>query len=210
MRKAVADWIKEYLQYLDVLLAFAGGLTVAILGWLDVLDGDQLTQATVAVLSVVALSLLHDRISRERRLGAVEIGMSNLKTEVTTTKTDLTEWAGEVAGRISSLEDTLRQSVQEIQSDFPYRHLAVSTTWDLKTRDLAHMTKIKTIRFTRNNVVAITDRGETTGEATNYEVFGGRPGEAPVQFDLLGAPSWTTTPGQSDWRRLTGSGSSAR
>lgn len=51
MFRAAGKWIKENWTYIDIVLAFAGGVVVSILGLFNKINDEQLTQATVAVVA---------------------------------------------------------------------------------------------------------------------------------------------------------------
>jgi hypothetical protein len=158
MLRAAWGWVRRNWTYIDVAVAFIGGVVVAALGLLDKLKDDELTQATVAVLSVLALSLLHDRVGRERHRRYVAAAI-----------------------------DGIAQRIDEGGSH-AYHQMSSVATWDIEQPDLSTTIREKEIRFLHDDVIAISERAQAAGNVVEHRVLGGRPNQPLVELQMATRP----------------------
>lgn len=120
-------------EYGEPLVAILAGLVLGILGLAGGIEGDDLAGATLIVLSILAWSLLRERLLRieaNKNIEALEGGLG----------------------------ETI-DAVNAIQSGNPYSVLSHETTWDIVEADgsLVIATRVKKIRIDQNNVFALYD-----------------------------------------------------
>jgi hypothetical protein len=135
-------------------VAFLGGLTLGILGLANVVSGNDLTGATLLVLSALGVSLVRERSLRVK--------------------------ANENLEGLGDRLDQTKDAVNALQSGNPYTVLMHTTVWDIVEPDgsLVHATRTKKIRFDQNNVASLYDVAEGDGEReTEYS-----PGRAVCDF----------------------------
>jgi hypothetical protein len=156
---AVIKWLKDVAE---PLIAVVLGFVLAGLGLFGVISGDKLTAITLAVLGVVALSLLRER---ELRVNA------NDNVEKLGTRLDRTV-----------------DAINAIQTGNPHTVLEHDAVWDIIEPDgsLAVATRTKTLRIDQNKVVSLYDFAE--GDGTRDIVYD--PGEAAGR--ILGEGRWLT------------------
>jgi hypothetical protein len=137
-------------EYGEPVIAIIAGLVLAFLGLTGGIDGDDLAAATLVVLSLLALSLLRERLLR------IE---ANENIETLGTRLDQTT-----------------DAVNAIQSGNPYSVLCHETTWDIVKPDgsLVYATRIKKIRIDQNNVFALRDFASGDGQR-EFEYSPGEP-----------------------------------
>ncbi|HEX8690278.1 MAG TPA: hypothetical protein VF729_08545 [Solirubrobacterales bacterium] len=129
-------------EYGEPVVAILAGLALAVLGLTGEVNGDDLAAATLVVLSLLALSLLRERLLRiEANKNVEDLG--------------------------ARLDETI-DAVNAIQSGNPYSVLSHETTWDIAASDgsLVHATRIKRIRIDQNNVFALYDFSTGDGDRT--------------------------------------------
>jgi hypothetical protein len=127
-------------EYGEPLVAILAGLVLGILGLVGGIEGDDLAGATLIVLSILAWSLLRERLLRI-----------------------------EANKNVEALEGGLEESidaVNAIQSGNPYSVLSHETTWDIVEADgsLVVATRVKKIRIDQNNVFALYDFSTGDGD----------------------------------------------
>jgi hypothetical protein len=151
--KRLWDKAKSYLDYVDLAVAAALGLTFTVLGLINKAQGDALAQAAIALLALLAFSVLRDRVARER----VEETLAEVKTEL--------------AGAVRSVRDSL----DEMSNDSPYHTRWLRLEYDLLAPDGSFALAIKTkeVRFTRNNVVSIYEHHKPDGTVDEHRIMGG-------------------------------------
>jgi hypothetical protein len=127
-------------EYAEPAVAFLAGIVLAVLGLTGGITGDDLAAATLVVLSVLAFSLLRERLLRIEANKNIE----NLGTRL----------------------DETTDAVNAIQSGNPYSVLVHETTWDIAETDgsLVCATRTKEIRIDQNNVFALYDFSTGDGE----------------------------------------------
>jgi hypothetical protein len=129
-------------EYGEPVAAILVGLVLAISGLTGGIEGDDLAAATLVVLSLLAFSLLRERLLRiEANKNIEDLG--------------------------SRLDDTT-DAVNAIQSGNPYSVLSHETTWDIAESDgsLVYATRVKQIRIDQNNVFALYDFSNGDGDRT--------------------------------------------
>lgn len=154
-------------EYGEPAVAFVAGIVLAILGLTGGITGDNLAGATLVILSLLAFSLLRERLLRIEANRNVE----NLGVR---------------------LDDTT-DAVNAIQSGNPYSVLSHETTWDIVETDgsLVCATRVKEIRFDQNNVFALYDFSTGDGDRTveyspgkRVSTFSGHGGKVYDLIDL--------------------------
>jgi membrane protein implicated in regulation of membrane protease activity len=138
------DWLRRGLLWaadrIDPLAALVGGLAAAIVGTVGAAKGDTLATATLAVLTVVALSLLRERSSR-----------ISLRSHLD----DVLEQVGDT-----------RLAVKAIESARSYHVMLDETTWDLQGRgEVAYATRRKRLRFVQDEVITVVDWFQGDGKS---------------------------------------------
>lgn len=124
-------WIAERL---DTLAALAAGVVAVCLGILGAVSGDELTTATLGVLTVVAFSLVRGRnlrLSTGTQLSEVRRDLQHLQTAVST--------------------------------GAPYHLVLHEVRWDLKADGSAQSVSRRRLRFLQNEVVSIADWSQGDG-----------------------------------------------
>jgi len=141
-------------EFAEPVVAFVAGGVLAILGFTGDLDEKQLISAALVVLSLLAFSLLRERLLR----------------------TDTRETVEALDGRLDDATD----SINALQSGNPYRVICHETTWDIIEPDgsLVIATRRKEIRIDQNNVFALHDFAWGDGSRENEY----SPGEAVAEF----------------------------
>jgi hypothetical protein len=156
-------WVRTQLDYLDVVVAAVLGLVFTVLGLIDKANGEALAQAAIALLALLAFSLIRDRRARER----LETMLQTLEAGFQTTG------------------DAIKATVAEMAEDFPYHTRRFALEWDIEAPDgsLAYFKSTREIRFTRNNVVTIIERSSGEGRVADHSIEGGPKGEprAPLE-----------------------------
>jgi membrane protein implicated in regulation of membrane protease activity len=125
----------------DALVIIIVGATLALLSLLGVIkDPAKLSAATLAVLGVVAVSVLRDRLSRR-----------HLESTINTINDEMAE---------------LRRAANAVEAGRQYHVLLHDTTWDLAAHDgsLVHVRRMKTLVFDQNDVIAIYDFASGEGK----------------------------------------------
>jgi len=127
-------------EYGEPLVAIFAGLILGILGLAGGIEGDDLAGATLIVLSILAWSLLRERLLRIEANKNIEALQGGL--------------------------DETTDAVNAIQSGNPYSVLSHETTWDIAKADgsLVVATRVKKIRIDQNNVFALYDFSTGDGD----------------------------------------------
>jgi membrane protein implicated in regulation of membrane protease activity len=144
-RKTEAAWHYIF-GHADPLFILLAGLAVGFGGVFGLVKGDNLTSATLLVLSVVGFSLLQERSLR----------------------LDAKKKLDEIGDQLAETEST----VKALHSGSPYHVLLDAATWDISAQDgsLAYGTREKKIRFEHNKVLSLYDfaQGDGTDAAAEY------------------------------------------
>jgi hypothetical protein len=143
------------MEHWDPALAAIGGVVLSVLGVLDLVSTRALIQWTIALLSLLAFSLIRERIAR-------------------------TDQAIRTRSAVREAAATVKDSVQALDSVHPYRVLSTHHHWDLQAEDgsLAYARKVKRLRFNQSKVATIADFSQGDGETANAECRGGPDGGA--------------------------------
>lgn len=144
----VFEAIREFADVLVILLVGGGLALASILA--PIKDPSKLAAATLAVLSVLAVAVLRERLNRR--------------------KPDI-----EVAEIRDQLAETSR-TMTALKVGRPYHVLVHDTTWDLVARDggLAHVTRTKELVFDQPDVVALYDFFQGPGRRSGHEYTVGK------------------------------------
>jgi hypothetical protein len=164
MLKKAWTGARDQLDHLDVLIAAALGLLFTVLGLIDEANGDALAQAAIALLALLAFSVLRDRRAREDledAIEAVKSGLASVRDGFTKT--------------VNDVESTVNRTLAEMAADYPYHTRRLVLEWDLVAPDgtLAIATKKRSVRFTRNNVVSVNEHHKADGSVEEYSIEGG-------------------------------------
>ncbi|MDX6496670.1 MAG: hypothetical protein QOE17_2656, partial [Gaiellales bacterium] len=155
---------KWALENADVVIACGLGLVFAILGLANVFKGDALPEATLAVLSLLALALTRERLLREKAGGRLD---------------DLDAAIGD-----------LNQTVHALHAGNQYHVVSHQATWDITAADgtVAYAHRAKRLKLDQNNVLAVLDyTGSTTGAEEDVEyTVDARPAEVLTEHDEYG------------------------
>jgi hypothetical protein len=155
---AVVEFVARYLEPLSAIVVASIVLYDEHTGRIKTLR--DLSEATVAVLLILAVGVLRDRHGRE-----------------------LTRKA--VAGLSASVDTAVR----EVLSDYPYEQRNLCASWDIRSPQYAEAVRTKDLRFTRNNVSSIVERSRPDGsiEEGGYVILGGYP--KGTMEELVHAPT---------------------
>jgi hypothetical protein len=168
LQKALS-WVT---RELDALVALALGITFAVLGLLNVVEGDALTEATLALLAVLALAIVRERTSRQ---------------SFVTGATRVQETVAKIQESIAKIEE----SVSSLRTGMPYRVLMHEVAWELLTADgsFAVARKLMRLRFLQNNVISLYDYSRPGGRVSNARYSPGKKVDTFImgsrRYDLI-------------------------
>jgi membrane protein implicated in regulation of membrane protease activity len=138
----------------DALVVIIAGAVLALMSLLGVIkDPAKLAAATLAVLAVVAVSVLRDRLSRRH----AEVTIDKIQHEMA----------------------ELRRAANALEVGRQYHVVLHDTTWDLATVDgsVVNVTRVKHLVFDQDEVIAIYDFASGDGERTSVYSPGEEVGE---------------------------------
>jgi hypothetical protein len=139
-------WAWDHLDPLAALLAGAAATLAGLFGWLE---GEELSTATLGVLVIVALALVHER----------------------TLRLSASERIDEVLAEVHKT----RASVSVLDLGTPYHVIENDSMWDIHENGDAHARRRKLLRFAQDEVVSVVDWFRGDGEVTNITYLPGKP-----------------------------------
>jgi membrane protein implicated in regulation of membrane protease activity len=155
--------LSRVVELADVLIIIIAGAILVLLSIVGTLKSTQaLGSAILAVLAVVAVSILRDRMERRQP-----------EREITEVHTDLAE---------------TRRALKAIELGRAYHVLLHDTTWDLEAKDgsLVHVERLKKLVFNQPDVVSLYDFVRGVGDVD----FAYTPGKiADKDLTVEGAPA---------------------
>lgn len=135
--------VEEALDRADTIFLLVAGATVGLLGVIGAIKGEDLTSATLFVLAVLGFSLLRERSMRLKANGRLDkIGEQIAETQ---------------------------QAVKSLHTGHPYHVLLDEVTWDIvqPDGDIAHVRRLKKLKFDQNNVLSLYEWSARDGTQEN-------------------------------------------
>ena len=152
----------------DLGIGIVLAVVFAVLHLLDVVGGAVVGAATLALLALVASSLVLERQERD---------------ELTKT---LTQVRQELALTAASTRREIDDAISALSSDYAYHTRWLELRYDLGAHGAtAVATKTREIRFTRNDVLSISEQYSSDGRGSELRILGGNKGGYTIPLPTI-------------------------
>jgi hypothetical protein len=191
------------LEYGDLMLAAIIAVAVPVAVAFGKLDDEKLTEATAALLGVLAFSLARERWTRasffdtfRERLGQIERNAESAAGEAATISTATSEAKSAAEATQALVRDTL----DVVAGTKPYHVLHARFSWEFLSCDgkNAKAKTVRDLRFIADNVFCIYEHWWASGKSTLGKVMGTIEGQNPRPLDVM--PSSFPGPEEKQYR----------
>lgn len=149
----------------EALIAIVLGVAAAGFGIFDGLEPKALSEVTLLVLSVFALSVVIDREERTKLSDAVGKLRGEVDDKLAGVEDKLGDLGAEVGNRLTDLES----DVASLLSGEPYHVVSYTPAIDIRAGGReARTARTKKITFEQNSVLSISDFSESTGSTEGF------------------------------------------